>query len=104
MSRTIIYEITAVVQTELIEQYEKYMRERHIPDLLATGYFYGAKFTRSEGNRYRIQYEARDRANLKNYLQKDAARLRADFHAHFPEGAEISRENWEVLQIWSMKY
>jgi hypothetical protein len=102
MSRTIIYEITAVIQTELIEQYEKYMRERHIPDLLSTGYFNGAKFTRSEGNSYRIQYEARDRASLENYLQKDAARLRVDFHAHFPEGAEVFRENWEVLQSWQI--
>jgi hypothetical protein len=103
MSRTIIYEITAIVQTELIEQYEKYMRERHIPELLATGYFRGAKFTRSKENRYRIQYEARDRESLEHYLQKDAARLRGDFNAHFPEGAEVFRENWEVLQIWSVE-
>ena len=99
----IIYEITAIVRADLIDEYEKYMRERHIPDLLKTGCFSGAKFTRSEENRYRIQYEARDIASTENYLQTYAARLRDDFKAHFPEGAEVFRENWEVLQIWTIE-
>jgi hypothetical protein len=97
----VIYEITAAVQAELVEEYEKYMRERHIPDLLATGYFRGAYFTRSAENRYRIQYHARDRAALENYLQTEAGRLRADFLAHFPEGIGLSRENWDILESWN---
>lgn len=96
----VIYEVTANVGEDLIELYEKYMRERHIPDLLATGYFAGAKFTRTSPNRYRIQYEAFDRNALDNYLKTEAPRLRDDFLAHFPEGVELSRENWETLQIW----
>lgn len=96
----IIYEITAVVAANLIEEYEKYMREKHIPDLLATGHFRVAKFTRSNENHYRIQYEAHDQAALDKYLETEAERLRADFLSHFPEGINLSRENWEVLQIW----
>ena len=71
-----IYEITAVVNDKWIEEYEKYMRETHIPDLLATEYFRGAKFTRSDKNRYRIQYEAHDQKALDEYLKTDAQRLR----------------------------
>ncbi len=96
----IIYEITAIVRADLIEQYEKYMCECHIPDLLETGYFRSAKFTRSDENRYRIQYEAYDRKALNEYLKAGATWLRADFLAHFGEGVELSRENWEVLQVW----
>lgn len=96
----VIYEITAVVQIELIEEYEKYMRERHIPDLLETGYFRGAYFTRSAKNRYRVQYHAHDQKALDEYLETNANRLRADFLAHFPEGVELVREVWNVLQIW----
>jgi Domain of unknown function (DUF4286) len=96
----VIYEITATVRANLIEKYEKYMRERHIPDLLETGYFRGAKFTRSVDNRFRIQYEAYDQKALDDYLKTEAARLRADFLTHFGEGVELSRETWEVLQIW----
>ncbi len=99
--KMIIYEITATVRADLIESYEKYMRETHIPDLLETGFFSGAKFTFSGENRYRIQYEAHDQKALDEYLKTDATRLREDFLAHFGEGVEVSRENWEVLQIWS---
>jgi hypothetical protein len=97
----IIYEITATVRADLIEQYEKYTRETHIPDLLATGFFSGARITRSNENRYRIQYEAHDQNALDRYLETEAARLRADFLAHFSEGIELSRENWEILQVWN---
>jgi hypothetical protein len=94
----IIYEITATVSDDLIESYEKYMREQHIPDLIATGYFTKAYFTRSGENRYRIQYHAHDQKVLDEYLAKDAPRLREDFNSHFPEGVEVSRENWEILE------
>ena len=95
-----IYEITAIVKTELVEEYEKYMRERHIPDLLATGYFRAASLMRSAPGRFRIIYEAFDRAALDDYLNNDAARLRADFQEHFPEGVDVSREVWEILKSW----
>lgn len=101
MKQTVIYEITAEVRPELVEKYEDYMRNRHIPDLLATGYFRVAAFTRSAAGRYRIRYEAFSQAALDKYLERNAARLRADFTAHFPAGVELSREVWEVVQIWS---
>ena len=96
----IIYEITAIVRKDLIEEYETYMRERHIPDLLETGFFASAFFTRSGENRYRVQYHAHDRAALDEYLKTKAEFLRNDFLAHFSEGVEISRENWEILYSW----
>lgn len=101
MNQTVIYEITAVVKAEFVEAYEIYMRERHIPDVLATKYFHAAYFTRTLENRYRIQYHARNEEILRDYLNKEAERLRADFNAHFPEGIELSREVWAVLHSWS---
>jgi hypothetical protein len=100
MSQTVICEITAVVRENLVEAYEKYMRGRHIPDLLATKYFRAAYFTRTLDNRYRIQYHAIDEAALNEYLKTEAERLRADFSAHFPEGVEVVREIWEVAEAW----
>lgn len=104
MTQAFIYEITALVPTEMTEEYEKYMRERHIPDLLATGYFRFAYFTRSAGNRFRVQYHARSQSALDEYLQIKAESLRADFLAHFPDGVEITREVWEVLQSWEKDF
>lgn len=94
----IIYEITTIVSNELIGDYEKYMQEIHIPDLLATGYFGKAYFTRSGENRYRVQYHAYDQNALVEYLKNDAPPLREHFHSHFPKGIELSRENWEILK------
>lgn len=96
----IIYEITATVRKDLIESYEKYMRERHIPDLLGTGFFDRAFFARAGEDRYRIQYHARDRQALDEYLKTKAEFLRNDFLEHFPEGVELARENWEILESW----
>lgn len=96
----IIYEITAIVRKDLIESYEKYMREHHIPDLIETGFFARAFFTRSNENRYRIQYHAHDQPALDEYLKTKAEFLRNDFLEHFGEGIELSRENWEILQTW----
>lgn len=100
MEQAVIYETTAVVNSESVEDYENYMRNQHIPDLLATGHFRAASFIRAHEICYRICYEAFNQSALDNYLNNDAPRLRADFQKHFPEGVEISREVWTVLQSW----
>lgn len=96
----LLYEVTATVRDDLIPDYERYMRERHIPDVLATGRFTGASLTRSAEGRYRISYELADRATLERYLNDHAPALRADFARHFPTGVELSREVWSVAQRW----
>jgi hypothetical protein len=96
----VTYEITAQVRIDIVDSYEEYMRERHIPDVLASGHFSAATFSRSTAGRYRIRYEAFDQAALDEYLKSDAAALRQHFTDHFPEGIELSRENWTLVQQW----
>ncbi len=75
----VTYEITATVDSGLVEEYESYLRQRHIPDLLATGCFHRAVLTCAPDGRYRIRYEPASEADLEQYLAKHAPRLRADF-------------------------
>ena len=96
----VTYEITARVDLPLIDRYERYMREHHIPDILATGCFQAAAFTRAEPGRYRIRYEAPTEAALQQYLSTHAQRLRADFAVNFASGIELNREVWHWLQGW----
>lgn len=96
----LIYEITATVDSEIVDAYEKYMAERHIPDLLATGHFAAAFFAKN-GNTYRIGYHADSRERIEAYLSKDAERLRSDLTAKFPKGIEISRQNLEIVALFS---
>lgn len=95
----VTYEVTAVVPAEFVDRFEDYMRNRHISDVLATGYFESATFSRTEG-KYRMKYVAPSRESLETYLSNDTMRLRDDFYAHFPEGIELSREVWDVIDAF----
>ena len=96
----VTYEITAIVRSDLCARYEQYMRAEHIPDLLATGAFSAASIARSAPGRYRIRYEATSRAGLDEYLKRHAPRLRQHFMSVFPDGIELAREEWAVLEQW----
>jgi hypothetical protein len=84
----------------LVEAYERYMRERHIPALLDTGCFLSAAFARIAPGRYRMRYGAATAVDLERYFAAHAQRLRAEFVAEFPEGITLEREVSEVLQVW----
>jgi Domain of unknown function (DUF4286) len=99
----VTYEITATVRPDLSKEYEQFMTERHIPDLLETGAFAGASFSLSVDGRYRIRYEARSREALDQYLSEHAHRLRQHLVHTFPEGIELSREEWTHIRTWDLE-
>ncbi len=88
----IIYEIEAKVQRELIEKFEQFMNESHIPDMLETGHFMNAEMRMLSEDSYQIKYYCEDRVSLDGYLETDAQALRDDFVKHFPKGVSISRK------------
>ncbi len=96
----VTYEITAQVAPDLVEAYEQYMQEQHIPALLETGCFVEAVFARAETGHYRIWYAAPEQAVLDTYISRHAGRLRADLGAHFPQGVTLTREIWETVGSW----
>ena len=91
----VTYEVTNIVETHLAAEYERYM-PGHIADLLATGHFASATFSRN-GNRYRTRYEAFSAESLDQYLTRDSEFLRQDFADHFPSGVVAEREIWDVI-------
>ncbi len=92
----IVYEITATVREDLIDSFEQYMSGRHIPDVMATRAFISSALTRSGGGRYRIAYQT-TRQDLDTYLREHAPRLRKHIADRFPDGVELSREEWDVI-------
>ena len=91
--RPVAYEVTVIVEPELIEAFERYM-PGHIADVIATGFFTGATLERCEPGCYRTRYEAPGQSSLDRYLATHADRLRSDFVLHFPDGVDVSRETW----------
>lgn len=93
----IIYEINAKVRLDLVDEFEKYMRDEHIGDVLKTGYFENAEMAKIGDGVYRIRYIVKDRETLEQYFKADVQRLREEFVVNLPEGIKISREILEVL-------
>lgn len=94
------YEVTLDVDPAQAGMVERYMRERHIPEILATRCFQRIRFERSSPTRFRTCYEAGSAADLERYLSRHAEHFRADFRATVGEAARPSREHWTELQHW----
>ncbi|QYO65553.1 DUF4286 family protein [Leptolyngbya sp. 7M] len=96
-SNQILYEVTVTVSVEIDGAFRKYMVEKHIKEVIDTGYFLSATFARIVNGKYRTSYVAADQVALNKYFAEHADRLRADFNEHFPNGVSIYREEWLVL-------
>ena len=94
----VIYEVTAKVKPERCEEYEQFMRQDHIPAVLATRMFTSAWFEGSVSGSYRVRYAAESRSALDKYFAEFAPALRDDFNHRFSDGVELSREVWDVLE------
>lgn len=100
------YEVRARVAPHRAQAYERYLREEHIPDLLRTGCFLEAEFCRVAGDapdpgesvRFRSSYLAPDQEALDRYLSDHAPRLRAHALERIPDGLELERELWSVVE------
>lgn len=94
------YEVRLEVDPSVAGAVEAYMRDTHIPEIMATGHFVRAHFDRAESGIYRTTYVARDRAAFDQYIERHFARLREDFLAHFPDGIVPARELWTEQESW----
>lgn len=78
----IIYNVTVKVEPAIAEEWLKWLRGEHIPEVLGTGCFEEATLLQlvdtdeSEGLTFAIQYRAGDRESVDRYLEKYARDLR----------------------------
>jgi hypothetical protein len=96
----ITYEVTAKVGSHLAGEYERYMIEQHVPDVLATGAFISASLDMTGDGLYRVCYVAENIEKLDAYLNEYSTELRKDFSGRFPDGIELSRKQWETIRTW----
>lgn len=85
----IIYNVTVNINHEVHDEWVAWMRDVHIPEVMATGYFIENRFARvllvedETGVSYSIQYLCRNMADLQKYQGAHAPRLQADVKAKF---------------------
>jgi hypothetical protein len=91
------YEVTIHLDDpSLADALERYMLDKHLDDVFATGCFVDAHFERADD--YRTRYSVASQDDLDRYLAEHAARMREDFAAHFPSGLRVTRNVWKDLR------
>lgn len=80
----IIYNVTIKIAWPIHEAWLKWMREEHIPAVMATGCFYRYQLVRlleveeEDGPTYAAQYYAASRNDYDVYMEHHSPRLRAE--------------------------
>jgi len=98
-----IYNVTINVEDEIHDAWFEWMKNQHIPDMLATGKFFEAKMSRvmvqeeTGGTTYSIQYGLPDKATLEAYYKEDANRLRKEGTERFADKFVAFRSELEVM-------
>jgi hypothetical protein len=98
-----IYNVTINIDDSVHDQWLDWMRDEHIPDMLATGKFISAKMCRvmvdeeMGGTTYSVQYTAVDRATLLRYYEEDAERLRNEGIKKFADKFVAFRTELELI-------
>jgi hypothetical protein len=99
----IIYNVTINVEEAVLPAWLEWMKNKHIPDMLATGKFSSAKMCQvlveeeMGGKTYAIQYTAPDRDTLERYYTEDADKMRAEGQALFANQFVAFRTELEVV-------
>ncbi len=84
----IIYNVTISIDESVHDEWHKWMKEVHISDVMNTGLFLDARFSRilaeEEGGRsYSIQYLCKDMETLEYYQENHAPKLQNEHNSKF---------------------
>lgn len=80
----ILYNVTINIHESVHDQWMRWMQEKHIGDVLATGKFSAARMVKvlvegeMGGTTYSIQYTTDSKETLQRYYDEDAPRLREE--------------------------
>lgn len=93
----LLYNVTVSVEEDAIDAWKSWMKETHIPAVLATGCFTNARFLKLHhepenfGETFAIQYECSGWLELNEYLEKHAPGLRQQMEHLFPNKTSAFR-------------
>lgn len=77
----LLYNVTVTIDLDVHEDWLRWMRESHIPDVMATGLFVSHRLCRLIGHEhedseiYTVQYLVRDMTDLRRYMDEFAPAL-----------------------------
>lgn len=98
-----IYNVTTNIDESVHDEWLRWMKEIHIPDVLATGKFLNAKMSKvlveeeMGGITYSVQFTTLNKETLEKYYVEDAPRLRGDALKRFPNKFVSFRTELEII-------
>lgn len=101
----ILYNVTVNVENSVAEDWLTWMKEVHIPEVMATGYFLKNQICRmldevdNGGTTYAVQYFCRSLEDLEEYQRDHAPSLRAEQSNRYGEKALAFRTILEVVAV-----
>ncbi|HMK06512.1 MAG TPA: DUF4286 family protein [Flavobacterium sp.] len=99
----LIYNVTINIEDSAHNQWLHWMKEKHIPEVLATGKFSSARLTKvmveedMGGTTYSVQFTTDSRDTLEKYYAEDAPKLRAESAQLFGDKMLAFRTELELL-------
>ncbi len=96
-----IYSITVSIDKAVSNEWQQWMKNTHIPQVMATGNFTDYKMCKvlnveDEGETYSTQYSFNEMKDIEAYQKEDAPRLQADMKSLY-EGKYVAFRT--LLQI-----
>lgn len=98
----VLYNLTVVVDYDHADRWLRWMKEKHMPDVLATGVFLEGKIARilaeeQGGVSYSIQYLAADMESYNRYEREFAPALRKEHEDMFPGQVAAFRTLLDII-------
>ena len=98
----IIYNVTVNIDDSVHDEWLMWMKEKHIPDVMATGFFLENKLCRimvdeEQGRSYSFQYTCKNMEDLKEYQAKHAPRLQKEVKDKYGDKFVAFRTLLEVI-------
>lgn len=99
----IIYNVTINIDDSVHDDWLNWMKDEHIPDMLATKKFTAAKMCKvmveedMGGSTYSVQYQTDSRKTLNAYFSEDAGNMRSKGNKLFANKFVAFRTELEVI-------
>ena len=99
----ILYNVTINIHESIHDQWMKWMQEKHINDMLATGKFSSARMVKvlveedMGGTTYSVQFTTDSKETLQRYYDEDAPKLRAESASLFGDKMLAFRTELELI-------
>ena len=99
----ILYNVTINIHESVHDQWMRWMKEKHINDVLATGKFSAARLVKvlidedMGGTTYSIQFTTDSKETLQRYYDEDAPRLREEGQQLFGDKMLAFRTELELI-------